>query len=144
MKTLQKMGLLLGLAGLFFACQSANQVLSRSDKRIEIMNAIANDPSMSKEMMEILMEEKMGKMNRQQKEMMMKQQHMQLMKLMKENPEIMKKMMAEMMHKAESDTTMMAGMCKTMMESKKMMEMMQKMKVQDAKPKKEEEPKSHH
>jgi hypothetical protein len=58
MKTLQKFAFATGLIGLLYSCQSTNQVLSKSDKRTEIMNTIANDEMMSKEMMGVLMNKK--------------------------------------------------------------------------------------
>lgn len=143
MKTLQKLVLILGLAGLFASCQSANKVLSKSDKRAEIMNAIAIDESMSKEMMEMLMKHKMEKMKMGDKETMMKK-HAEMMTMMKANPEMMKKMMSEMMNMANKDTTMMSEMCKAMMKNEKMMEMMQKMKGMDQKSKQEEDHKEDH
>jgi hypothetical protein len=60
MKTLQNLPST-GLIGLLYSCQSTNQVLSKSD-RTEIMNTIANDEMMSKEMMGVLMNNKSGKM----------------------------------------------------------------------------------
>jgi hypothetical protein len=45
MKTLQNLP---GLIGLLYSCQSTNQVLSKSDKRTEIMNTIANDEMIKK------------------------------------------------------------------------------------------------
>jgi NADH:ubiquinone oxidoreductase subunit F (NADH-binding) len=41
---------------------------------------------------------------------------------------MMQKMMADMMEKCKSDTAMMCTMCRTMMGSKEMMDMMEKMK----------------
>jgi hypothetical protein len=90
MKTLQKIVLSIGLIGLFNSCQSTNQVLSKSEKRMEIMNTIANDESMSKEMAGILMGSESGKMT------MMKTHHAKMKEMMKEDPEMMKSMMSEM------------------------------------------------
>lgn len=123
MKTLQKVVFAIGLIGLLYSCQSTNTVLSKSDKRMEIMNAIANDQSMSKEMMGMLMKNKMEKMD--MKDMgKMKEKHAMMMKMMEEHPEMMK----DMMNEAKKDTTMMSGMCKAMMGNEKMMKMMKKMK----------------
>jgi hypothetical protein len=147
MKTLQKIVLSIGLIGLLNSCQSTNQVLSKSDKRMEIMNTIANDESMSKEMMGILMKSNMGKKMMQEKEgEMMKNKHAEMMKMMKENPEMMKSMMSKMMETAKDDKEMMSGMCKEMMGNEKMMEMMEKMKGDKMEKKlvKEEDHKSHH
>jgi hypothetical protein len=84
MKTLQKLVLAFGLVGLLYSCQSTNQVLSKSEKRTEIMKTIADDQIMSKEMICELMNSKSGKM------MMMKEHHITMMEKMKENPEMMK------------------------------------------------------
>ena len=43
-------------------------------------------------------------------------------------PEMMQRMMSDMMETAKSDRSMMSLMCKTMMGNQQMMEMMQKMK----------------
>ena len=102
MKTLQKLVLAFGLVGLLYSCQSTNQVLSKSEKRTEIMKTIANDEIMSKEMMGELMNSKSGKM------MMMK----------------------GMMAKVKNDDAMMSDMCKSMMDNPEMMKMMEKMKAE--------------
>ena len=52
----------------------------------------------------------------------------EMMKSMKNNPEMMHAMMSEMMAASKSDDTMMSEMCKSMMENDKMMDMMAKMK----------------
>ncbi len=118
--------LLTGIAG----CQSSQKLLSKTDSKNEIMSTIANDSDMAKEMMQVLMESKTGKMmmqeNEKMKMMMGKNEMMKMM--MKENPGMMKGMMSEMMDMSKGDSTMMSGMCKSMMENKEMMEMMQKMK----------------
>lgn len=118
--------LLTGIAG----CQSSQKLLSKTDSKNEIMSTIANDSDMAKEMMQVLMESKTGKMMMQENEkmkMMMGKNEM-MKKMMKENPGMMKGMMSEMMDMSKGDSTMMSGMCKSMMENKEMMEMMQKMK----------------
>lgn len=127
MKTLQKIVLSIGLIGLLTSCQSTNQVLSKSEKRMEIMNAIANDENMSKEMMGIMMGSKSGKMT------MMKAHQAKMMEIMKEDPEMMKSMMSEMMMKnpemmkgnrgkmMKEDPEMMKGMMMDNPEMKKMM-----------------------
>ncbi|SDG67324.1 hypothetical protein SAMN04488062_101335 [Flavobacterium omnivorum] len=87
MKTAQKIILSIGLIGLLYSCQSTNQVLSKSNKRMEIMNEIANNESMSKEMMGILMNSKSGMMMMQEKEKeMMKDSQAKMRTMMKENP----------------------------------------------------------
>jgi hypothetical protein len=149
MKIIQKVTLAIGLIGLLYSCQSTHQVLSKSDKRMEIMNEIANNESMSKEMMGILMNGKNHKM-------MMKESHAKMMEMMKENPEMMKSMMSEMMKEnpemmkenhakmmemmkknPEMRKTMMAEMMKSMKNNPEMMktmmaEMMEASKNDDA------------
>ena len=124
MKTLQKITLVIGLIALFASCQTktdVKQVLSNLDTRKEIMDTIANNSDMSKEMMVILMNSKNGMM-------LMMENHEAMMKMMQDDPGMMNKMMSEMMEKCISDTAMMSTMCKTMMGSKEMIDRMQKMK----------------
>src|SRR3970282_823407 len=94
MKTLKKITLVLTLSTLIYSCQSSKQVLSQSDKRMEIMNTIADSKSMSKEMMDIMMKSENGKMMMQE---MMQENHAKMMGMMKDNPEMRKSMMSEMM-----------------------------------------------
>lgn len=49
-------------------------------------------------------------------------------KMMKDDPEMKKRMTSGMMETAKADTSMMSQMCKSMMNNPEMMEMMQKMK----------------
>ena len=150
MKILQKITLAIALITLFASCQSAKQILSKSDSRNEIITAIANDPYMSKEMMEAMMNSKNGKMMMQENEKMkmMMDNHGMMMKMMKDNPGMMKNMMSNMMEAAKGDTSMMSSMCKSMMGNQQMMNMMQKMKGKngkmDKKTENKEDPKSHH
>jgi len=123
MKTLQKITWVIALIVLFASCQSntdVKQILSKSDTRKEIMDSIANDTIMSKEMMEALM------INKNDKTMM--ENHHTMMKMMKDNPTMMQSMMSDMMETAKNDSGMMSSMSKTMMGNQKMMDMMQKTK----------------
>ncbi len=123
MKKLQKTGLPIALIMLLASCQSGtdvNQTLSKTETRMEMMNKIADDSTMSKEMMATMMNSNNGKM-------MMMENHEAMMKMMKENPGMMDNMMMNMMEVCKTDTTMMSGMCKKMMENPQMMDMMQKM-----------------
>lgn len=132
MKTLQKVTLATALITLFSSCQSntdIKQVLSKSDTRNEIMDTIANNSSMSKEMMEAMMNSKNGKMMMQGNEKMMGmmiENQGTMIKMMKENPAMIQSMMSDMMEACKSDTSMMSSMCKTMLGNKQMMGMMQK------------------
>ena len=127
MKSLQKLSLLIALITFLASCQSGtdvNQTLSKTETRMEMMNKIADDSDMSKEMMTAMMNSKNGKMMM----MPMMENHEAMMKMMKENPAMMQSMMSGMMETAKGDTAMMLGMCKKMMENPQMMDMMQKMK----------------
>ena len=127
LKSLQKLSLLVALIIFFASCQSGtdvNQTLSKTDTRMEMMNKIADDSSMSKEMMAAMMKSKNGKMMM----MPMMENHEAMMKMMKDNPGMMHTMMENMMEACKTDTAMMSGMCKKMMENPQMMDMMQKMK----------------
>ena len=127
MKRVQKIALSIVLITLFASCQSGtdvNQTLSKTETRMEMMNKIADDSSMSKEMMAAMMKSKNGKMMM----MPMMENHEAMMKMMKDNPGMMHTMMENMMEACKTDTAMMSGMCKKMMENPQMMDMMQKMK----------------
>lgn len=118
MKRLQKISLLLALITLFASCQSntnVNQILSKTDARKQIMDSIANNSSMAKEMMTAMMNSNNG--------MAMMQDHMSMMNMMKDKPG----MMNAMMEACKKDTGMMSDMCKMMMQDPKMMDMMHKM-----------------
>jgi hypothetical protein len=105
MKTLQKITLAIALITLFTSCQSTKQILSKSDLRTEIITAIANDPDMSKEMMEAIMDSKNGKMMMQgnDKMKMMMENHGMMMKMMKDNPGMMQSMMSNMMEASKKN-----------------------------------------
>ncbi|MFP5081993.1 hypothetical protein [Pedobacter sp. JCM 36344] len=153
MKTLQIITLSIAFIMLLGSCQSTKQILSKSNSRNEIINLIANDPDMSKEMMKALMESNSGKMMMQgnDKMKMMLDNHGMMMKMMKDNPGMMKNMMSNMMEAAKSDTSMMSSMCKSMMGNQQMMDMMKKMKGKnmdmkkmDKKSENKDETKPHH
>lgn len=131
MKTFRKLTLMIALITLFASCQSSSdttEILSKPETRKEVMDKIANDSSMSKEMMAAMMTSNNGMAMMQNHQMMMMQNHESMMKMMKDNPAIMQGMMSTMMDMCKNDSTMMAGMCKTMMANPEMMDMMQKMK----------------
>jgi hypothetical protein len=148
MKTLQKILMVIVLisAGLFASGQSntdINKILSKSDSRQKIMDLIANDSIMSKEMKVAMMNSKNGKM------MMHGDGKMPMMKTMSDNPGMtdsmmsnmmekcktdtlmMKSMMSNMMKACKSDTSMMSSVCKTMMGNHQMMDMMHKKMVEN-------------
>ena len=131
MQTLQKVTLMIVLVTLIGSCQSgtdAKQILSKSETRKEIMDKIANDSSMSKEMMGAMMASQTGTAMMHDHQKMMMGNHETMMQMMKDNPGMMEGMMTNMMEACKNDTAMMSGMCKAMMGNKQMMDMMQKMK----------------
>lgn len=134
MQILHKITGVIVLFTLLSSCQPSTdikQLLSKSETRMAMMDTIANNSDMSKEMMEAMMNSNNGKMAMQGNEKMhmtMMGNHEAMMKTMKGNPEMMKSMMNDMMEACKSDTSMMASMCKTMMGNQEMMNMMQKMK----------------
>ncbi len=125
MKILKNVVVAIALTTLFAACQQSStdvkQLLSKSETRKEIIDSIASDSSLHKEMMEAMM---VGKHSHS----MMMGNHEAMMKKMKDNPAMMEAMMSDMMEKCKNDSTMMKGMCNAMMASPEMMEMMNKMK----------------
>ena|ERR1035437_917235 len=134
MKTLQKVLFAVVLISLFAACKSntdVKQILSKTETRTEIMDTIANNSNMSKEMMTAMMNSKNGKMmmmgNEEMTKMMM-ENNGTMMKMMQDNPGMMQNMMSSMMESCKSDPSKMSAMCKTMMGNKQMMTMMKKMK----------------
>ena len=134
MQTLLKNALFVVLITLIGSCESGTdtkQILSKPDTRKEMMDKIANDSSMSKEMMGAMMASHTGMAMMQDHQKMMMGNHETMMQMMKDNPGMMEGMMTNMMEACKNDTAMMSGMCKAMMENKQMMNMMQKMKGMD-------------
>jgi len=130
MKTLQKILMLIVLISpaLFASGQTntdINQILSKSDSRKKIMDTIANDSTMSKEMKEAMMNSKNGKMMSDNPDMM-ESMMSNMMEKCKTDTLMMKSMMFNMMKACKSDTSMMSSMCKTMMGDQQMKDMMQK------------------
>lgn len=133
MKTLQKFASAIVLIFLLASCQSnseVKEVLSKSDTRKEMMDSIAHNSDMSKEMMTAMKNSKNDKMMMEgdRKMPMMMANHDSMMKMMKDNPAMMHDMMIQMMEVCNSDTGMMSSMCKTMMGNPKMVDIMEKMK----------------
>lgn len=132
MKILQRFTGLIVLIALFASCQAPKQVLSESDSRMQIMNDIAQDHEMSKEMMEAIMTGEHGKMLMHERMNAMMGDKAMIQKMMKDDPEMSNRMMSVMMETAKNDTTIMSKMCKSMMENPEMMQMMEKMKEKDS------------
>jgi hypothetical protein len=131
MQILQKHTFIIAFILLFASCQSSTdtkQILSKSETRKDMMDKIANDSSMSKEMMGAMMANHTGMAMMQDHQKMMMGNHETMTKMMKDNPGMMEGMMTNMIEACKNDTAMMSGMCKVMMENKQMMDMMQKMK----------------
>lgn len=128
MRTIQEYVSLIVLGILFTSCQSPKQVLSKSDSRTKIMASIASDHDMSKEMMNAIMRGEHGKMLMHERMRTMMDDKSMMKKMMKDDPQMKKRMMSGMMETAKADTSMMSQMCKSMMNSPEMMEMMKKMK----------------
>jgi hypothetical protein len=131
MRTAQKCMWLMALIALVAACQSPNQVLSKSESRMEIMNTIASDHEMSDEMMDAIMRGEHGKMLIHERMKTMMKDKNGIAQMMKDDPEMKKRMMSGMMETVKADTAMMAQMCTTMMKNPEMMDMMKKMKEKD-------------
>jgi hypothetical protein len=123
MKTLLKIALFIALVALIASCQSGTdvkKVLSNQETKTAIMETIAADSNLSKEMMEAMMKSENSKMT-------MMEFHGSMMKMMKEDPAMMQSMMTSMMETCKNDTTMMSTMCKNIMKNPEMMEMRHKM-----------------
>ena len=116
-------------------------LLDNQETRTEIFNAIASDHQLMMDFMKVAWENEHGAMmmrnaeNHQMKKMESKQgdtmemnsEH-QMMDMMKDNPEMMQKMMGNMMQMCEKDTAMRSQMVNMMTEHPEMMKMcMQKM-----------------
>ena len=134
MKSLKIIALAIALITLISSCQSGTdvkQILSNQDTRMDIMNSIAADHSMSVEMMAAMMNGEHGKMIMHDKSMMMMKDHSMMQNMMKNDPGMMKDMMNDMMESCKNDSTKMSEMCRSMMGNKPMMDMMNKMKGED-------------
>lgn len=137
MKVLQKATLVIALITLFASCQTSTdvkQILSKSDTRKEIMDTIANNSNMSKEVMRIMMNNKIGQMlilENQKIARMMLENHVTIVKMMKDNPRLMQCMLSDMMETCKNDSIMMVSMCKTIIGNPQLMNMLQKMKGMD-------------
>ncbi len=125
------------LTALMTSCQSgsdANEMLLDTTTRKEIMFTIANNNQMMDDMMVEILSSNNAKMMMQKNEKMlnmMLEDHASTVKIMKGNPALMHNIMSDMMEVFNSDTSAMISMCKTMMQNKPMMDMMQKMKTGD-------------
>jgi hypothetical protein len=123
MKTLLKITLFIAFVAVFASCQSSTdvkQILSNQDTKSAIMDSIANDSNLSKEMLGLML-------NSRNSNLIMGEIHETMMKKMKDNPHMMQSMMTGMMETCKGDSAMMSSMCMSMMENPGMMDMMHKM-----------------
>lgn len=123
MKTLQNITVFIALVALLASCQSIsdkNKILSNPESKSAIMETIAADSNLSKEMMETIMKSENSKT-------IMMEYHGSMMKMINEDPAMIQSMMAGMLETSKNDTAMMSSMCKSIMKNPGMMEMMHKM-----------------
>lgn len=132
MKAIQKITLIIATVALFASCQTGtdvNKLLSNQDTKMAIMDTIANDSSLSIEMIEAMMYNENGKMmmigNEKMTTMMMKNQGT-MMKMMQNNPALMQSMMTNMIETCYRDSAMMTSMCSSIMNNSQMMDMIHK------------------
>ena len=117
---------------LLLSCQSAkdvNGMLADAGTRKELIDTIANNEAMSKEMMQAMMTTTAGKMAMPGHGETMMENHAAMMSQMQKDPAMMKTMMSDMMEACKKDSSMMQGMCKMMMDDPQMMNMMKNMKA---------------
>lgn len=119
MKTVLKITLFIAFVAAFVSCQTSKPILSNQDTKSEIMDSIANDSNLSKEMLGLML-------NGRNSDVLMGEIHKTMMKKMKNNPGMMRGMMSGMMETSKGDSAMMSSMCMSMMENPEMMEMMHK------------------
>jgi hypothetical protein len=105
------------------------QILTDKEARKEIIDTIAHNSAMMQEMMTALMSNPNSMVMLQQNQEMTRMLENQsgMMNTMKYNPGTMQNMMSHMMEMSQGDSTMMADMCKTMMDDPAMMKQMQQM-----------------
>jgi len=118
MKAIKKIALVITAIAMLASCQSkpnVNKILANNETRKELIDSIVASSKMSGEMMDALM-------NRTN-EKMMQEYHQKMMKMMKNNPEMMK----SMMEMSKSDSGMVCPMCGKMMGKDHMMDTMKKM-----------------
>lgn len=122
MKTLQQISLLFALVTLLESCQTGtdvNKILSNQDRKIKIMNTVANDSMLSTEMIAAMMNNENG--NR-----MMMQNQQAMLKSMQNNSAMMESMMNGMMETFKNDTPMMSSMSSIMLKNPQMKDLIYK------------------
>ena len=127
MKIEQTMGLAIILCTIFASCQSTSSqknILSNIQTRNEIMQTIANDTMMSKEMIDTMMSHNNGIMMMHQHDMKMIGNQDSMRNMLKNNKGLMRGMLTGIMETANGDTSMMSGMFNIMKDNPQMMQMM--------------------
>ncbi len=130
MKALKILVLAIAILAVLPSCQPTSaqiKELANKEKRVEIMNAIAHDSSMSQEMMRTLMNAKNGRQIMQKHRMQIMENDSIMMGVLKNNPHLMQSMMDAMMETAKGDSSIMYGMIRSMMRNTQMRGMMQNM-----------------
>lgn len=133
MKTIQKAALVIILITLISSCRSntdTKQILSSKETRKGIIDTIAGNSEMMKEMTEAMMNSKNSKTMMQGNDkmtMMMMENRIEMRKVMKDKPFILQNMMADIMETVKSDSSVMLGMCKTIIGNPQMKDMIQKL-----------------
>ncbi len=130
MKNTIKIAVLLMIAGFFTACeqpQNTSQDLADQNRRIEVMQTIANDQGMTMEMLALMMNSEDGKRimsgNKEMMGMMIGDQKL-MQDMMREDPGMMKGMMQNMMQMCQNDSTQCSQMVDMMSGSHAMMKSM--------------------
>ncbi len=127
MKILQTAGLAVILYIIFASCQSTStqkNILSNTQTRNEIMQTIANDTVMCKEMLGTMMSHNNGMMMMHQHDMMMIGNQDSMRNMLKNNKSLMRGMLTGIMETANGDTSMMSGMYNIMKDNPQMVQMM--------------------
>lgn len=130
MKNTTKIATLLMLTGFFTACQqpkNIEEVLADEPQRKEVMHTIVNNQDMMKEMVDMMMNNEQGKMmisgKKEMMGMMMGNQQM-MQDMVKDNPEVMEKMMQNMMQMCQEDSSKCNQMAEMMSGNHEMMKSM--------------------
>lgn len=133
MKNLQKAGVIFGFLIIFSSCQpnvNSVQILANKDARLEIMDSIANSNELMTEMMSSILNNKKGSMmmqNNQDMHRRLMEDRQAMIKIMEENPTLLKAMMEDMIYVSKNDTTLMTSLCRSIVENHQMMGRIQNM-----------------
>ena len=107
----------MGFVSLFAACTNSpnvNQLLANKETRTAIIDTIANDDKMAREMMNAMMNSRDSM-----------QQHIGvMMEMMRNNPGMMNTMMSNLMEASKKDSNIMIRMYENMMDNNEMMDRM--------------------